>query len=320
MVSAKAFSPGHITGFFIIRDEVDDPLYKGSLGAGFSITGGVSSEVQLSTTAEARKSGIRSLWECPMYRNGKRDKELEVSKKLIEIFEAEGAFLKPGGEGLTPLRIDHRVAIPEGCGFGSSGAGALSLSLALNQALGKPYTEQEAAAIAHRAEIACKTGLGTVIGEFYGGFEIRTAAGAPGHGRIESIPLEKELFLLFLVFTRIPTSTQLSNPETRETINSVGEALLAQIRKDPTIDTFFSLSRSFSNSLGLITPEVERNFARFDREGIPSAMLMFGNGLYGVYPTREAAEKALHTLRKLEPEAQLFLSSPSRSGGAIINE
>jgi pantoate kinase len=159
-----------------------------------------------------------------------------------------------------------------------------------------------------------------VIGEFYGGFEIRTAPGAPGHGMVEKIALDEELFLLFIVFRKMPTSAQLSNPETRNRVNRIGETLLSQLRERPDINTFFTLSREFSNTLGLIPPEVERNFARFDREGVPSAMLMFGNGLYGAYAKKETAEEALHRWRTLEPEARLFLSTPTTDGGRVIDE
>ena len=39
--------------------------------------------------------------------------------------------------------------------------------------------------IAHNAEIASNTGLGTVIAEFTGGFEIRTGIGGPGIGQFK---------------------------------------------------------------------------------------------------------------------------------------
>ncbi len=47
----------------------------------------------------------------------------------------------------------------------------------------------QAAQIAHSADIICKTGLGTVISEFTGGFEIRTSFGGPGIGKILKMPI-----------------------------------------------------------------------------------------------------------------------------------
>ena len=82
------------------------------------------------------------------------------------------------------VNIKHGISIPIGFGLGSSGAGALSLSYALNDALDIGLGRNQTAQIAHHGDIACKTGLGTVIAEFLGGFEIRTSIGAPGSRHI----------------------------------------------------------------------------------------------------------------------------------------
>ena len=47
---AKAYSPGHITGFFSTPDShisTTDPKFLGSLGAGFSIDKGITSTVKV---------------------------------------------------------------------------------------------------------------------------------------------------------------------------------------------------------------------------------------------------------------------------------
>ena len=43
-MKATAFSPGHVTGFFEVR-EGDDPLASGSRGAGMCISLGATSKV-----------------------------------------------------------------------------------------------------------------------------------------------------------------------------------------------------------------------------------------------------------------------------------
>ena len=65
--------------------------------------------------------------------------------------------------------VEHHVEVPLGAGFGTSGAAALSLALALNEALSLGLSKIEAAQLAHVAEVECKTGLGTVIAETFGG-------------------------------------------------------------------------------------------------------------------------------------------------------
>jgi pantoate kinase len=169
---ARAFSPGHVTGFFEVPDhQQTNPLYEGSKGAGFSIDVGISTAVYL---YEGRGSKILI--------NGKaaKPREAEVSQWVVDQYlKGESYFAK----------IEHDVDIPVGFGLGSSGAAALSTSYALNAALGSKLSTTEAAQLAHRAEIACKTGLGTVIAEYSGGFEMRMTAGAPGIGVVDTIPL-----------------------------------------------------------------------------------------------------------------------------------
>ena len=81
---------------------------------------------------------------------------------------------------------------PSVAGFGSSGGGALSLALALNEAADAGLTRVEAAQIAHVAEIECKTGLGSVFAAERGGFGILTKPGAPGIGEALSYPGARE--------------------------------------------------------------------------------------------------------------------------------
>ncbi|MEM3755191.1 MAG: GHMP kinase, partial [Candidatus Bathyarchaeia archaeon] len=60
------------------------------------------------------------------------------------------------------ITIKHDIGVPIGAGFGTSGAGALTTCLALSKAFGLNLSINDLGMIAHRAEIECKTGLGTV--------------------------------------------------------------------------------------------------------------------------------------------------------------
>lgn len=171
---AKAFSPGHVTGFFEIPTGYDHYLLKGSKGAGFSIDRGIATAVQV---YESPRTDYR------ISINGKRTQSAEVSNWVVN------EYLKLVDRSYF-ISIDHDIGIPVGFGLGSSGAAALSLSYALNSALDIGLSKTQAAQIAHHAEVACKTGLGTVIAEFAGGFEMRTRAGAPGVGAVSKIDLD----------------------------------------------------------------------------------------------------------------------------------
>ena len=144
MRRAKSFCPAHITGFFTIKDASENPLQTGSLGAGFCIGKG--------TFTAVRRCRFRS--QSIVLINGRRV-FAPVSLKTAELFFA-AAGIPP-----EPLKIAHRVNVPQGAGFGTSGAGALSLALALNRLYGSPLEESQTVGTAHSADVLCRTGLGT---------------------------------------------------------------------------------------------------------------------------------------------------------------
>lgn len=169
MREASAFSPGHLTGFFQICDEPDDPLLKGATGAGFSIPLGVHTKVEA-------EPAVRSSITISI--NGETTHTAVVSENVARRMLS--ALDRP-----HKVRVEHEVQIPVGAGFGSSGGGALSLALAMNEALGLGLSVIEAARVAHVAEIECRTGLGTVLAELTGGFGVTVRPGAPGIGETE---------------------------------------------------------------------------------------------------------------------------------------
>ncbi|MFX1562503.1 MAG: GHMP kinase, partial [Promethearchaeota archaeon] len=150
----QSFSPGHITGFFQICDEPEDLLQKGSRGAGVSVSRGVMTTVK---TTRSMKT------ETQIKINGNLAVSAPVSKRVVDTLLG---FTSDKGHR---IEIDHEVGLPIGCGFGTSGAAALGLAFALNEALDLGLSQLKAAQIAHIVEVECKTGLGTVIAETVGG-------------------------------------------------------------------------------------------------------------------------------------------------------
>ncbi|HKG71917.1 MAG TPA: hypothetical protein VKA87_08460, partial [Nitrososphaeraceae archaeon] len=231
VATAKAFSPGHITGIVIKPAETGDYLHAGSKGAGFSIDHGIATVVEVFEH------------QTPNYQISINSKVVDanVSKWIVENYL--GFVHKP-----YYINIKHETNIPIGFGLGSSGAGALSLSYALNEALDTKLSKYKVAQIAHHAEISCKTGLGTVIAEFSGGFEIRTSIGAPGVGCLEKIDLKDYKVVALCI---APLSTKLFLGDHVSLANQLGEKMLERLKVSRDIDEFLSMSYQFADDLGL---------------------------------------------------------------------
>jgi pantoate kinase len=300
---SKAFSPSHITGFFHICDQNNDPLLRGSLGAGFSLNKGVT------TTVESNKHGTQS---TIIKINGKVTNQAQVSQCVIDLFSARI------NDTLPPLLINHRFTIPMGSGFGSSGAGALSLAYALNSHFSYPLTQEEAARIAHLAEIHCKTGLGTVIAETVGGLEIRTQAGAPGIGQIKTVPVPKHTRVLCLIFGALSTKAALNDPAVRTKINTLGENSVTCFARDPSLRAFLNCSREFAEYSGLITERVRRVMALLDAADFQCSMPMFGEGVFTLVPKEHTAE-ILSLFDRFKTDSVIIKSTISTEGGKVIN-
>jgi len=271
---AKAFSPGHITGFFEIPHEKHSHfLHRGSKGAGFSIDRGIATTVQV---YESAKPGYQ------IYINGSRTRSAEVSSWVVE------EYLKLAKRSFF-VKVDHDIGIPIGFGLGSSGASALSLSYALNEALGMGLSRTLAAQIAHRADIACKTGLGTVIAEFAGGFEMRTDAGAPGIGIISKIDLEN---YKAVVLCLAPISTKSFLTNRMDEINGLGGVMLKKLSKSKSVDDFLKMSNEFAGTLGLTEGRCKEPIAALKAKGIESSVALFGQTVFTLVPKARAEEAA----------------------------
>ena len=308
MERVTAFSPGHVTGLFYMKDLETDPLYCGSLGSGFSIQKGVFTKVSRSKSLKTHQITINSM-----------EEDAPVSHKLLEL------FFQKTGINTEYLKIEHEVETPQGAGFGSSGAGALSLVFALNRLYGDPLSAIKASQVAHCAEVICKTGLGTVMGETLGGIKILIKPGAPGIGATISIPYPDGLYVMFAVYGPLSTKEALSNPQLREKIIISGQKYHSLIAKEPGFENFIKYSREFSESTGMIPPSVRAVMDGFDKNGINSTMLMFGEGTFSIFPKtdiekiKKIAEKNISEI-KSERKPYLFFSNIAKGGVNIVSE
>lgn len=267
---AKAFSPGHITG---IAKRASVPgrhlLHHGSEGAGFSIDRGVTTTVSL---FDDRTSGYQ------ISINGSTVEDAEVSQLVLRQYLK---FI----ERPYYIKIEHDVEIPIGFGLGSSGASALSLSYALNEAAKVGLSAEEAAQIAHWAEIVCRTGLGTVIAEYTGGFETRTRAGAPGIGIIRKIELKGYRVIILCMG---PISTKLilygnSNFESGWQDDTL-------LKPAVNIKDFVSKSYKFVSKMGLTEGRCREPINTLRSHGFDSSVALFGDTIFTIIPEDRVPE------------------------------
>ncbi|MFQ6051744.1 MAG: pantoate kinase [Candidatus Hydrothermarchaeota archaeon] len=260
-MESLSYSPGHITGFFVICDEDNDPLHKGSMGAGIVTSKGVKTSVRI------KESDKREL---SIFINNVPE-DYPVSKYVVDKL----------AKGNLKIEVRHVLDVPRGVGFGTSGACALSLSLALNDALGLGYSYNYLAQIAHRAEIANMSGLGDVIAETTHGFEIRVSPGAPAVGKVDHIPDERYK-VICACLSPLDTKRIITDPLHKENINKFGLKSLENLKRKKTVDKFMELSRNFAFSIGLMSKEVFEIIKKMEENGFMASMAMLGNTVFVV--------------------------------------
>jgi pantoate kinase len=300
---AAAFAPGHLTGLFQICDRPEDPLLKGARGSGVSLTLGTHTTV----TAEASRRHSHTV-----AINGETMADAVVSENVL------GKYL-PRLTRPHCIHISHVIDTPLTAGFGSSGGGALSLSLALNQALGIGLTRVQAAQIAHVAEIECGTGLGSVFAANVGGFGVLHRPGAPGVGASMSYTGSRDLSVVYLYYGPIKTKEALGNPELRSRINQMGGGYVDELYRELTPERFMRFSRQFTEHVGLVTPRLRRVFDAMDPEGVVFTMAMFGEVAFTLQ-LRDDAEAVADLVRRKGLGAEPVVCGIDTRGAVLLGD
>lgn len=282
VTTSTAFSPGHVTGIFAPAESGHrDVLSKGSVGAGFSISKGITTTTKM-FEAEAKSYSISI--------NGIQTRNAPVSAYVAEH------YLSLISEPIF-LQISHIAEIPIGFGLGSSGGGALSLSYALNDLFKTGLRKVEAAQIAHRADIACKTGLGTVAAIYAGGYETRLKPGAPGKG----LTLRKELYdyvAIVLCISPLSTKKILSNQIMNAAVKyCCTTELLNRLTTTDDVEEFLDASFNFAKSLGLTRGICSDPISALKSKGFKCSIALFGETVFTII-RRERAKEARSCLDK----------------------
>ena len=278
---AKAFSPAHITGFFKAELDGKEPNQLGSLGAGFSIQKGVK------TTVNVRSKTEHDINNYAIRVKGFNTGDIRVSEYVLNEFLLDEKYFD----------VTHEIDVPVGYGFGCSGAVALSLAIALNDALKYGYTKTKVAQIAHKAEIKCQTGLGDVLASYHGGFEIRTKSGAPGIGEVQRIIPKEKLEVMIICFN--PISTKKFLKEKISLINGLGGKMVQKLVKSQDMDEFQDMSVKFAQYIHVITPKMNKVIKDLHDNGIKCGIALFGETIFSLVP-KDKKQKALEILKKYD--------------------
>lgn len=239
---ARAFVPGHVTGFFSTH-RAADPAATGSTGAGIALADGARVTV-------------------------KPGESVRLNGAPVEMTPVRGV--------LAALSIDASVHIetplPVGAGFGVSGAAALGTALAGNQAFDCGRSLNDLITVAHCAEVQAETGLGDVVAQAAGGVSIRLAPGGPAHGDGDGIPAVGRIEYL----SKGELSTREVLTSDTETLSAAGEKALSQLIDTPRLETLLSVSRTFARESDLLGEEVTDILEAVTSSGGDAAMAMLG--------------------------------------------
>jgi pantoate kinase len=302
-MEATAFCPAHITGFFKshLDDNQNNLATVGSTGAGFSIKQGVTTRIKIET-----RNGQESNFAITSH--GYQSDKTDVSEYVLN------EYLKLGEFSTKFFKIEHDISIPVGYGLGSSGAVALSLSFALDQALETKLDKTIIGQIAHNAEVNCKTGLGDVLASYHGGFEIRVKAGSPGIGRVEKIATEK-ISVIVICFS--PISTNKFIKERLSQINGLGGKMVNRLLESKNYEHFQDMSLEFAKYIDVMTPRMQKIVDKLSENNIKCGIALFGETIFSMIPQEEES-KVLEILQKYS-DGIIIKSELDNNGARVLN-
>jgi len=251
MTDPQAFVPGHVTGFFSIHRDEDDPTKTGSRGAGLALTDGVTVTVK-----PADRTALR-LNDVPI--------EMEAVETVLSTLEATALV-----EAETPL--------PVGSGFGVSGAMALGTALATNAAFDRKLSESELLTIAHGAEVQAGTGLGDVVAQARGGIPIRLEPGGPQVNLLDGVP--ERARVEYHTMGELSTEEVISGDT--QLLNHAGKQSLSRLVEEPTLSSFMRAARKFAREAELLTPDIRDVILDVSEADGQASMAMLGETVFAL--------------------------------------
>lgn len=291
MKKASAFVPAHISGFFQPH-WAKDPARSGSRNCGPCL------EIGVKTDVEVKESGSSGL---EIYIGGKKAADAITTKSVVEQLQA-----------LAPkkykIKVNHACQVPIGAGYGASGAGALGTAAALSKALGLRLPRNKIIRVAHVAEVKCRTGLGDVGAQAFGGLVIGVKPGAPPYGGWRRIPVPKDVKVICATLGPLSTKSLLGDEKFKKRAWALGGNAIGKILREPTISGFISASREFANGLGLMDDELRSIIQAAEAAGaIGASQAMLGRAAFALIQERKI-ELVRRTLLEILSPKQLITS------------
>jgi pantoate kinase len=198
------------------------------------------------------------------------------------------------------------MEIPIGAGYGTSAACALGTALAIAKILELDITFNNAASMAHLAEIEMNSGLGDVVAEVNGGITFRLKEGAPGVAVMDKMILANDLYVISKSLGGIETSKIIGDPIHKKRINTTGRHMLKELLKSPNPETFLKLSKKFAIETRLLSSEVMDLIGILEDETIGASMAMLGNTAFALSKTPDTSIKGA-IISKIDSDGCKFL-------------
>ncbi len=256
--SPLAFSPGSVTCFFRPVWSTD-PAQTCSQGLGINVVQGVTASLT-SATSHA------------MFWNGKPT-EIACVHQVVRELAPE------------PIAIHFESPLPLGCGFGISAGCALSAAFALAKKYDHPHDRFALGMIAHRAEVAQRTGLGDVCSQLCGGVAYRHCTNNPLDADRLAIA-DRPLF--FRVFGDLRTVKILTSPELMNRIQAEGDRAmtwLSSVKDSVSLEQILDRSLEFDRNAGLLTDrDVASSIEDMARHGGHGSMILLGRSVLSTIP------------------------------------
>jgi len=283
---SEAFAPATISNFFTIHTEgADRRDYKsfakvGATGGGFILRSGVFTKARFIET--------RSRIKVEIFLDGDPGYKAKTTIKAVQL------LLGDAGVHNGSLRLEQRVEVPIGRGFGASAASALSAVMAVSSAMGLKLSQTRVAYAAHVAEILRQTGLGTVsvIYKATGAGAI-TKAGAPGVSRFLRVKVPKGTVIVAASLAPFVKRDILSSNSMKRKVNDLGKISLAKFMHKPTLETLAESGEWFATELGMESEQVRSLIQIAKRCGaLWASQNMVGHSIHSLVDEKEAQRVA----------------------------
>ena len=298
---AAVFVPAHISGFFQ-PCEANAPERAGSRNCGPCLNLGVLTDVRVKPAD--RPSVKISI-------NGRRTHEAKTTSAAVDqlLRMARGSF---------KVEVNHSCQVPVGAGYGASGAGALGAVLALSKALGLRVPRGRLAAVAHVAEVTCRTGLGDVGAQVLGGLVIGLWPGSPPYGRWKRIPVPRDLKVVCATVGPLSTREFLSDAGFVRRASELGGRAIKKVMKQPTLEEFMLASREFADGLGILDEELKVLIQKAGEVGVMGvSQVMLGRAVFALARGLKAERVRDAFLDVLSPR-QVMVSELNLSGAKFL--